>query len=120
MPVGRVTCSSALFTLLLLYFWLNKEALLSNVQRNSSYLLVCCFGDAGKFVEVDFSKVSSFDTRRAVRHLGMHGKQYFGTRITRYLNSVVTFKLIRLTTSEDISLNPGPIVDGFIRCDCLD
>ena len=108
MPVGRVTCSSALFTLLSLYFWLNKEAFLSNVQRNSSCLLVCCFGDAGQFVEVDFSTVSSFDTRRAVRHLGMHGKRYFGTRITRYPNSVATFTLIRLTTSGDISLNPGP------------
>lgn len=114
MPVGRVTCSSALFTLLSLYFWLNKEAFLSNVQRNSSCLLECCFGDAGKFVEVDFSTVSSFDTRRAVRHLGMHGKRYFGTKITRYPNSVATFKLTRLITSGDISLNPGP--DSTTSC----
>ena len=108
MPVGRVTCSSALLILLSLYFWLNKEAFLSNAQWNSSCMLVCCFGDAGKSVELDFSTVSSFDTCRAVRHLGRHGKRYFGTRITRYPNSVATFNLIRLTTSGDISLNPGP------------
>ena len=108
MPVGRVTCSSALLILLSLYFWLNKEAFLPNAQWNSSCLLVCCFGDAGKSVELDFSTVSSFDTCRAVRHLGRHGKRYFGTRITRYPNSVATFNLIRLTTSGDISLNSGP------------
>ena len=100
------TCSSALLILLSLYFWLNKEAFLSNAQWNSSCLLVCCFGDAGKSVELDFSTVSSFDTCRAVRHLGRHGKRYFGTRITRYPNSVATFNLIHLTTSGDISLNP--------------
>ena len=66
------------------------------------------FGDVTKSVEVDFSTVSSLNTRLTVCHLGMHVKGYYGSRITHYPNSAATFNLIRLITSGDISLNPGP------------
>ena len=74
MPVGRVTRSSAFSIFLTLYFWLNKEVFLTNDQRSSLCLDVCCFGDVTKSVEMDFSTVSSLDTRLTVHHLGMHMK----------------------------------------------
>ena len=60
------------------------------------------FGDVIKSVEVDLSTLSSLNTRLTVRYLGMQVKGYYGSRITRYPNSVATFNLIRLITSGDI------------------
>ena len=69
--------------------------------------LCMLFGDVIKSVEVDLSTLSSLNTRLTVRYLGMQVKGYYGSRITRYPNSVATFNLFRLITSGDISLNPG-------------
>lgn len=51
--------------------------------------------------------VSSFDMFELVRHIGIHVKGCYATRVTRYPDSVAIVNIVRLGSSGDISPNPG-------------
>ena len=98
-------------------------------------LYLCTFNYIGKYCLIGNSEVSRYVVAEVVnrrcqqdafiplflpespcnfgRHFGLaaphhQAKGYYHSKINRYSNSDSTFQLIRLKTSGDISLNPGP------------
>ena len=93
MAAGRSLSLILLHILLPFYRW-NMV-----LEGLSSFTDIDCFNDK---ICICFHRVAEINEHHN------SSKAYLTTRISRYSNSASTFQLKRLSTSGDISLNPGP------------
>ena len=103
MSVGCFHLHSSFLFVLLLYFKLSSRVLLLNFKH-------CGSGNAfGLFRRIyKVHRVKFFASYWSYHFSLPSWKRFSAIKITYYSNSVATFNLARLATSEDISLNPGP------------
>ena len=106
MATGQHFRSSGFVLVLLTYFYFCAGLLLWNGDINFYSRTSLRIGVQELQTELLFA--SQEPTPRWLRRRHLEAKGYFCSRLSHYPNSTSTFQLIRLQTSGDINLNPGP------------
>ena len=119
MAVSRNFLGSAITTYLYLFCCLSRSLIYLNTLIFCPSYALDDSGVTKTTNEVDLYRASCSSSMRLFRHLGFSSStrshRYFTARISHTPNSVSSFNLtsLRLTTSGDISPNPGPPITSF-------
>ena len=119
MAVSRNFLGSAIVTYLYLFCCLSRSLIYLNTLIFCPSYALDDSGVTKTTNEVDLYRASCSSSMRLFRHLGFSSStrshRYFTARISHTPNSVSSFNLtrLRLTTSGDISPNPGPLITSF-------
>ena len=106
MAAGQLFCSSGFVPVFLSYFYIYAGLLPLNVDINFYSRTSLRIGVQELKTELLFFSQEPAPQWQRRRHLEPKG--YFCSRLSHNPNSTSTFQLIRLQTSGDINLNPGP------------
>lgn len=121
MAAGHNLIRSAIVFYLFLYGCLSRSSLYLYTSVFCSSYGLDISGVTKITVEGNLYRASCLSSMHRIRHLGFSSSsstrshRYFTSRISYTPNSVSTFNLarLRLTTSGDISPNPGPPITSF-------